>query len=142
MARKPSRAIRLIGIAALLWNLLGLFALGMNTYVTYEMPEMLTPIERAMADATPVSTVVGGFVAVASGILGSIGLIFFRGWSLPLFIFSLMAVIVQGVGIFLTARSMGVVLSAASTLTQTSVFIVAVILILYAAQARAVGALR
>lgn len=94
VAKLPTRFWAL-AVLALLWNLLGLAMFVMQVTMSPEALAALPDAQRAVVDATPswLDAVFG--VAVASGVLGAVGLLLRRRWAVGLFALSLAAVLVQ-----------------------------------------------
>ena len=93
----------IISVVALLWNLLGMMAFFVQLMLTDEAIAALPEAERALYEATPgwLNIVYG--IAVIAGTLGSISLIIKKSWAIPLFLVSLVAVLLQmSYSIFLT----------------------------------------
>jgi len=90
-----SKAHTWIAGAALVWNLLGLMMFVMQVTMSPEQRAAMSAAERAVYDATPpwMNAVFG--LAVATGVLGSIGLLLGRAWAVGCFAVSLVAIIVQ-----------------------------------------------
>jgi hypothetical protein len=85
----------IIGVIALLWNLMGLSAFLYDVTMT---PERLAelPVEmQEIYNNNPfwVKTAYG--VATIGGTLGAIGLLMRKGWSVTLFLLSLLGIIIQ-----------------------------------------------
>ncbi|HEY5972949.1 MAG TPA: hypothetical protein VIT22_13485 [Pseudoxanthomonas sp.] len=85
----------IIAVLALLWNLLGVVMFFVQTNLPPEALAALPADQRALYEATP-AWVNGAFaVAVFAGLLGSVTLLLHRRLALPLFVLSLLAVLVQ-----------------------------------------------
>lgn len=85
----------IIAVLALLWNLLGLAMFVMQVTMSPETLAAMPATQREVVEATPswLDAVFG--VAVASGVLGAVGLLLRRRWAVPMFALSLAAVLVQ-----------------------------------------------
>lgn len=93
----------IISIVALLWNLLGLMSFFVQLMMTDEAIAALPEAEKALYEATPgwLNVIYG--IAVVTGSLGSISLLIKKSWAIPLFLISLVAVLIQmSYSIFLT----------------------------------------
>ena len=100
LTRPRSRVHTLIALAALAWNLLGLVLFVLQITMSGDRVAALAPADRAMYDATP-AWVLGCFgIAVATGVVGSVGLLLRQKWSIPAFAVSLMAILLQVAGTF------------------------------------------
>ena len=88
-------------VLALLWNLLGLVMFVMQVTTSPETLAAMPAAQRAVVEATPpwLDAVFG--VAVATGVLGALGLLLRRRWAVAMFVLSLAAVLVQVLGGYL-----------------------------------------
>jgi len=96
---RPTR--RLIAVAALIWNLLGLMAFVMQVSMRPEQVAALPAADRAVHDATPAWLTIAFALAVGGGVLGSIGLVLRQRWAVAAFTVSLAALVVQIAGGYL-----------------------------------------
>jgi hypothetical protein len=90
-------------VVALLWNLLGCFAFVSDLRLSPEDIAALPEAQRALYDARPGWAVVSTAVAVFGGVLGCIGLLMRKKWALPVFVASLVGILVQDFGLFVLA---------------------------------------
>lgn len=90
-------------VFALLWNLLGCVAFVSDLRLSPEDIAALPEAQRALYDARPGWAVVSTAVAVFGGLLGCIGLLMRKKWALPVFIASLVGILVQDFGLFVLA---------------------------------------
>ncbi len=106
---KPTTTFWIVGGAALIWNLIGLvFYIG---HVTIS-PEALAAMPQAQQDffaGTPTWATAAFALAVNAGVLGSLFLLFRKAWAVPMFLLSLVAVIVQDVDAFVLRDGFSVV---------------------------------
>jgi len=95
---KPKTSFWIISIIALLWNLMGVVAyLGMSM-MTPEMAAEGYGQEFADIFAAKPAWATGAFaIAVFAGLLGCIGLLMRKKWAAPLFIISLIGVIIHDI---------------------------------------------
>ena len=84
-----------IATLALLWNLMGCAAFGMEVFAQEAMMESMTEEQKEWARAIPGWIFVVYALAVTSGVAGSIGLFMRKRWTVTLFAICLAAVIVQ-----------------------------------------------
>ena len=84
-----------IAILALLWNLMGVAMCWLQINMDPSAVAALPAPQREVYEATPawLNAVFG--VAVVAGLLGSVGLALKKRWAVPLFLLSLLAVLVQ-----------------------------------------------
>jgi len=84
-----------VAIILLIWDLFGIMAFVMQAMMTEEMLTAMPAEDQEIYRNTP-SWITGAyFVAVFGATLGSLALILKKKWAMPLFILSLIAVIVQ-----------------------------------------------
>lgn len=95
IASPRPRMFWVVAVAALLWNVLGVamfcLQLGMSPEQIAAMPEP----QRQVYEATPPWLNIVFAIAVFTGVLGAVGLLFKRRWATLLFLVSLIAVLVQ-----------------------------------------------
>lgn len=132
------RAVLMIGIAGLLWNLIGLLAVLGD--LAGGDSAGLSEAQRAAAQAMPLWARAGSLAAVFGGIAGCVALIMRNGWAVALLALSLIGVILQDGWMLLFADVPGVVDKGAMVL-QTIVILVSVALLAFARKARAAGLL-
>lgn len=92
-----------VAIVALLWNLLGCFAFASDLMATPADIAAMSAEQQALHAARPAWAIVATALAVIGGALGCIGLILRKRWALPLFVVSLVGVVVQDIGMFVLA---------------------------------------
>ena len=101
MPATSSRRYLLVGTLGLLWNLIGVAMFVMQVTLSPDALAAMPEAQRAVYAATPMWLNVIFGLAVASGVLGSIGLLVRRAWATPLLLLSLLAVVVQMVAAYL-----------------------------------------
>lgn len=101
-------SFRVIGVLALLWNLLGLAVYVMQVTMTPETLSAYTEAERSLYSDVPVWATSAFATAVTFGVLGCILLLLRRSWALPAFLVSLAAVLVQTYHSFVIANTIEV----------------------------------
>ncbi|NDK37900.1 hypothetical protein DT603_03485 [Pseudoxanthomonas gei] len=89
-----------IAFIALLWNLIGMAFFVMQVRLTPEMLAAMPAAQRAVYAATPAWINIVFGVAVVSGVLGAISLLLKKRWAVPLFLVSLLAIVVQLLGAY------------------------------------------
>lgn len=80
---------------ALIWNLLGVMAYWAHVNMTPEDIAALEAAERALYDSAPAWATAAFAFAVFGGALGSVLLLIRKSWALPVFVISLLGVLVQ-----------------------------------------------
>ena len=128
-------------VVALLWNLLGCFAFVSDLRLSPEDLARLPEAQQALYNARPGWAVASTGLAVIGGVLGCIGLLMRKKWALPVFVASLVGILVQDFGLFVLA---GVATIAGSTavVLQGVVLLVGIGLVLLSRRGIARGWLR
>ncbi len=128
---KPTTTFWIVGGAALIWNLIGLvFYIG---HVTIS-PEALAAMPQAQQDffaGTPTWATAAFALAVNAGVLGSLFLLLRKAWAVPMFLLSLVAVIVQDVDAFVLRDGFSVV-GINGIIIPSMVAVIAIALLFYA----------
>ncbi len=84
-----------IAVIAILWNLMGVSAFLMDMMVT---PEQLADMDegmRSLHESSPIYQKIVYGLAVFTGLLGSIALALRKSWAIPIFLVSLICVVLQ-----------------------------------------------
>ena len=92
-----------VAVVALLWNLVGLFAVVADLRLSASDIAALPQTQQAMYAARPAWSVVGSVIAVGGGSLGCLGLLVRKRWALWALYASIVGIVLQDVGIFLVA---------------------------------------
>ena len=139
---KPTTMFWVVGVIALLWNLIGLWAYYTNVTATPDMLAALyDEVQIALIEATPAWATSMTAIAVTAGVLGSIFLLLRNKLCVPLFLVSLMALIVQDIYIFGMTDSLAV-FGKQPLILQTIVFLIAVFLFWYSRKQKEMGVVR
>lgn len=105
---KPSIAFWIIAIIALVWNIMGVVRYVLQAYNTESFRAEFNEEQLALIDSAP-AWITGVFaIAVFSGLLGCIFLLLKRKWAIPVFLVSLIAVIIQMGNSFFFTDAIGV----------------------------------
>ena len=92
---KPTTGFWIIGVLALLWNLMGVMQYLIQAYMTDETLQALPEAERALYEDAP-AWVTGAFaIAVFGGLLGCILLLLRKKSATTLFLISMAGILVQ-----------------------------------------------
>ena len=127
---KPTTTFWIFGGAALVWNLIGLVAYISSVTISPEALAKMTAEAQAFYSGTPKWATAAFALAVNAGVLGSLFLLLRKSWAVPLFVLSLVAVVVQNVDAFMLRNAYG--LSGINGVVLPAlVFIVAVLLLIY-----------
>ena len=132
------RSFLIISVAALVWNLFGVMSYIMQVTMSPEALAQLPEAERVPYEMVP-SWLTGFFaVAVFSGLLACVGLLLKKAWSVPLFLLSLLAVVVQ-MGYWLFMTEIVEVEGLQAVFMPLLVIVIAVFLVWYSRDARNKG---
>ena len=137
---KPGATFWVIGGAALIWNLFGLFSyVNMRT----STPEALatagyTPEQIAFINSTPEWALSAFAISVTAGVLASIFLLLRKAWALPTFILSFAAVVALNINNFALMNTVEV-LGMVPVYIQSTVILIGLLLIYYSRSAKAKG---
>jgi hypothetical protein len=139
---QPGTAFWVIGVAALLWNLFGLWAFYAQVTATPEQLAGLYDAEQvALIEATPVWAMAMTAIATIAGVLGSILLLMRNRLAVSVYVVSLAAIVLQDIYIFGMTNSVEL-FGAQPMVIQGIVLVVAVFLVWYSRQQRSLGVLR
>lgn len=141
----PAPAPKSFTIAAAiiaLWMTIGVLALGADLATTPEQAAQLTEAQRQLRDARPSWLMVVYGIATFGGLIGAIGLVMKRAWSIPMLLISFIAVMIQ-FG-YITFGMDAVALLGLAAATAFPAFIVGMggVSLWYATRAKANGWLR
>ena len=113
----------LVAVGALVWNLMGLSVFLMDVVMmTPEKLALKIPAEQELYANTPSWAQVAFGVAVICGVLGSIGLLLKQDWAAPVFVISLLGLLVQMLYIFGMSNSIEVYGAAAAAMPGMILF--------------------
>ena len=100
------RTFWVIGIVALLWNLMGLASFFAQVMMSADVLASLPEEQQEMYINTPIWLKAVHGIATVGGCLACVGLLLKKKWSMPLFMISLIAIVLQmGYSIFFTDAS-------------------------------------
>ena len=94
-AVKPPVWFWVVSVIALLWNLLGVMNYLNQAFNQVALMEAMDQAQREVFEGIPAWATAAFAIAVFSGTLASIGLLVRKKWARPLFIVSLVAVVIQ-----------------------------------------------
>lgn len=137
----PPRSFLITSVIALIWNIIGIVTYLASVMLGDEALAAMPEAEQALYASTPVFVTAAYALAVHTGTLASIGLLLKKAWAAPVFIVSLICIIVQmGYSIFLTdlVATMGM----GSVVGPLIITLVAVYLVWYSKDAKAKGWLK
>jgi hypothetical protein len=138
---KPPVWFWAISGVAFLWNLMGVGAYIMQITMSDETLAALPAADQAVYAAQP-AWYMGAFaIAVFAAVCGCVGLMLRKKWAVPLFVTSLIAVILQQMYIFITS-DIGKSLSGFNFWMTISIPIIALFLVWFARMSAAKGWLK
>ena len=122
-----------------LWMVIGVLALGADLATTPEQAAQLTEAQQQLRNARPQWLMIIYGVATVGGLIGAIGLLMKKAWSVPLLAISFIAVVVQ-FG-YITFGMDSIALLGVAAATAFPAFIVAMggVSLWYATRAKAKG---
>lgn len=85
----------IVSIVFLLWNVLGLMAFFMQVLMSEDALKALPEDQQTLYENLPIWVNIAFACAVIGGTLGCIGLLLKKKWALPLFVISILGVLVQ-----------------------------------------------
>ncbi len=86
---------RVVAILAIIWNFMGLVAFFMQIKMSEATLSAMSPTDRAIYENTPIWATIGFAIAVFAGTFGSVALLLRKKWAYPVFILSLIGIIMQ-----------------------------------------------
>ena len=128
-------------VLALVWNAMGCMAYLADVRMTPEEIAALPAVQQQLVAARPAWAVAATAVAVWAGLLGSLGLLLRRRWAFPVFVASLIGVLVQDYALFLVSRLTGGI-GIVPLVLQALVLLIAVLLVMLARRGVAQGWLK
>jgi len=120
---------------ALVWNLLGLGAFIAQITMTAEAMRQLPQAEQDMYAATPQWVNIAFACAVVGGSLGSLALLLKKAMALPIFIVSLIGVLVQMSYVFLVSKAVEIY-GPGSAVMPSMVLLIAIALVWFSNSAK------
>lgn len=105
---KPGAAFWIIAVIALIWNIMGVMAYLGQAYMTDEDKALLPEAEQALYTDIPAWVTAAFAIAVFGGLLGALALLLRKKWATPLFLISLLGIIVQMIYNFFISGAMDV----------------------------------
>ena len=135
---KPSTNFWIIGGAALVWNLIGLVFYVLQMTMTPEQLATLTEAQQEFVLATPTWSNAAYAIAVNAGVLGSLFLLLRKSWAVPLYMLSMIGIVVQDIDAFVLRDAFSVV-GVGSLVIPSMVFVIGTALILYSRATKSRG---
>lgn len=135
---KPSTNFWIIGGAALVWNLIGLvFYIGQVTMTPESLAQMTEELQEFFL-ATPTWSNAAYAIAVNAGVLGSLLLLLRKSWAVPMYMLSMIGIVIQDIDAFVLRDAFSIV-GLGALLIPSMVFVIGISLILYSRAAKGRG---
>jgi len=132
-------AFWLISGAGLIWNLFGFIVYYMQVTATPEqLAAQYTPEQIEFMLSTPTWATSAFAIAVNAGVLGSLFLLLRKAWAIPMFILSLVAVLVQNLNSFVL-NDVIAMFGTTPAIIQGAVLLIGIALLLYSRATKAKG---
>ena len=131
----PSTNFWIIGGAALVWNLIGLIFYYQEVTLTPEQLESVTEAQRAFMLDKPAWATSAFAIAVTTGVLGSLMLLLRKALAVPMFVISLLAIVVQDLHAFVLANALDV-WGPTGLILPSLVIVIAIALLVYSRSAK------
>ena len=128
----------LIAGLALLWMAFGCFVYVDSMSMSAEELMQLPQSQQDVLSAMPVWATAAYAIAVWAGLAGAVALVLRRGWAVPLFIISLLGIVVQFGWLFLATQLLAIDGPSAAAFPLV-VTIIGILLVWFAAHARRQG---
>lgn len=128
---KPTLWFWVLGVLALLWNLMGVSAYLMDAYMKDDVMAAFSEAQKAIFIDQPIWLTAAYALAVFGGTLGCVGLLLRKKWAIPLFLISLIAVIARTAYYFFMTNSTEVFDMVQGTILPIAVIIIAALLYIF-----------
>ena len=133
---RPPTAFWFISGVALIWNLIGfVFYLNQVTTTPEQLARAFSPEQVAFMQDIPKWATSAFALAVTTGVLGSLSLLVRKAWAVPLFVISLVAVVVMEINNFVLNDTVAM-FGKAVVLIQSAIVIGGILLILFSRYAK------
>ncbi|MEO6447027.1 MAG: hypothetical protein ABIZ91_19300 [Gemmatimonadaceae bacterium] len=137
----PTRSFWIISGLALLWNLIGVATYLMSVTMSPETIAAMPESERALYANVPAWVTSAYAIAVFGGTLASVGLLMRKSWATPLFVLSLIGIVVQ-MGHALLGTRLLEVKGASAAVLPVVLTVIAIYLVKFSTSAKQKGLLR
>ncbi|MDJ0700627.1 MAG: hypothetical protein QNJ07_12285 [Woeseiaceae bacterium] len=136
----PATAFWVIAGFALVWNLIGLFFYYSQVTMSPDMMASMSQAQRQFFLDMPTWATAAQAVAVTAGVLGSLLLLLRKSIAVPLFVLSLVGILVQNVNSWIVADGLAV-FGPGGAVLPAIVVVIAIALVIYSNSAKASGLL-
>ena len=138
---KPPRSFWIISILALVWNAIGIVTYLMTVTMSPEALAELSEAERALYTDIPAWATSAYAIAVFGGTLASALLLLRKAWAVPVFVVSLLGILVQMAHAFLMTDMLEVQ-GAAAAILPLLIIVIAIYLVIFSRSAKRKGWIR
>ena len=128
---KPTLWFWVLAALGLLWNLMGVVAYLMETYMTDDVLANYTEAQKEIFLNQPSWLTAAYAISVFGGTLGCIALLLSKNWATPLFLISLIAVIVRTAYFFFFTDATEVFEMVEGTILPIAVIIIGALLYIF-----------
>lgn len=128
---KPPAWFWVVGVLALLWNLLGVSAYLGEAFMSVEAFGKLPVEQRELFQSRPAWATAAYAIAVWGGALGCIALLMRKKWAVPVLLVSLIGILLQNVYQFFMSEAFEVY-GATAMFLPVLVIVVGILLVLFA----------
>jgi hypothetical protein len=128
----------IVSAIALVWNLLGLMAYVQQVTMSPETLAALPEAQRILMENVPSWSTAAFALSVNAGVLGCLALLLKKAWAMPLFLVSLVSVLVQMFYAFFMSNSYEV-FGPGGMIMPIMVMAIAIYLVVLSRQAKASG---
>lgn len=139
MSNKLPTWFWVISVIALLWNLMGAFAFFSDLNMTADKLTEFTEEQKALILGIPSWTKIFYGMATIGGVLGSIALLMRKNWAFPLFVISLIGVLVQQFHSWMATDAVAVLGSGAALVFPLIILVIAIFLVWFSKSSQAKG---
>jgi hypothetical protein len=135
---RPNTTFWIVGGAALVWNLIGLVFYYSHVTMTPEALQGFAEAQQEFFNSTPMWATSAYAIAVNAGVLGSLFLLLRKVWAVPLFMLSLLGILLQNFHAFVLASGLEV-WGSNGIILPAVVVVIAVALLMYSRATKANG---
>ena len=129
---KPPVWFWVVGVVALLWNLMGAMAYIGQAYMTDEIKAALPADQQALLENIPAWATAAFAIAVWGGVLGCIALLLRKKWARPVLVISLLGILVQMSYSFFMSNALEVYGTGQGMVMPLLIIVIGVVLVLFA----------
>ena len=129
---KPPVWFWVVGVVALLWNLMGAMAYIGQAYMTDEVKAALPADQQALLENIPAWATAAFAIAVWGGVLGCLALLLRKKWARPVLVISLLGILVQMSYSFFMSNALEVYGTGQGMVMPLLIIVIGVVLVLFA----------